>query len=358
MAKIDFERLMWPMLEIGSNNEISVSDAETKLAKQFKLTEKQRNQRKKSGPETKLKNRAFWARNYLEHAGLVTVPKRGYYQTTKLGKKLLKKNLEYIDTKYLMDHYKKFRDFYNTVLESKKLARQQRKSETVPKQTGIVVFLDALGTKGIWNREKEKNKIINSWSTYTKNFEQEIKKLNTRDYSFMTFSDTIIIAIQPYNKQKTLFELSPILSSAIIDSMILERPIRGSISFGDYYYKGNEFIIGKAIDEAVEYNTIPQWIGISAAPSAHSIIENMPKSQLESRYKKYDIPTKETLEQNAWVVDWASTADNYIEDVKFEKRKKKFQNTAGLLKNNISKVLDINANIKWRNTQKFFETVN
>ena len=74
----------------------------------------------------------------------------------------------------------------------------------------------------------------------------------------------------------------------------------------------------------------------------------MPNTQLESRYFKYDIPTKETMEQNGWAVDWASTADDYILDLVFEKDKKKFQDVAEFLKFNIAKVSDIKANISQR----------
>ena len=79
-------------------------------------------------------------------------------------------------------NYKKFQDYQEQVNQAKKLAREKRKSETVPKQKGIVIFLDALGTKGIWNKKEETTKIINSWTTYTKNFE----KTNQKNKSYFT----------------------------------------------------------------------------------------------------------------------------------------------------------------------------
>ena len=139
--------------------------------------------------------------------------------------------------------------------------------------------------------------------------------------------------------------------------MILKHPIRGSISFGEYY-KGDQLIIGEAIDEAVEYNTLPQWIGISAAPSAHKILEYMKSDSLEDKYQKYDIPTKEILEQNGWAVNWVSTADTYIQNRIQEESTSKFQSADELLKFNIEKIRNISASMKWRNTQKFLQTVN
>ena len=158
MAKTDYEQIMGPMLKAAESGEISLSDAEKEIGKKLQLTQKQRNQLKKSGSERLLRIQMGWSRMYLKHAGLVTYSKPGHYKLTKSGQKLVEKNLDSIDTKFLIENYKKFRDYQDQVNQIKKLARQKRKAKTIPQQKGIVIFLDALGTKGIWNQRKRKNK--------------------------------------------------------------------------------------------------------------------------------------------------------------------------------------------------------
>jgi len=67
---------------------------------------------------------------------------------------------------------------------------------------------------------------------------------------------------------------------------------------------------------------------------------------------------KETSEQEGWVVNWASTADTYVQNRIHGKSKSPFQNADELLKFNIKKIKNITASLKWRNTLRFLRTVN
>ena len=65
------------------------------------------------------------------------------------------------------------------------------------KENGIVIFLDALGMKGIWERFRP-IEVINKWNEVIKSFMQELKRdspPNSR-YLFRVLSDTIIITFQ------------------------------------------------------------------------------------------------------------------------------------------------------------------
>ncbi len=46
-------------------------------------------------------DRAAWARSYLLHAGLLSQPKRAFYEITDRGRQALNANLDRIDVKYL-----------------------------------------------------------------------------------------------------------------------------------------------------------------------------------------------------------------------------------------------------------------
>ena len=50
--------------------------------------------------------------------------------------------------------------------------------------------------------------------------------------------------------------------------------LRGVISIGKFYQSQN-LIIGPAVDEAAEWYTNIEWIGVSAAPTAHFILEKL-----------------------------------------------------------------------------------
>src|SRR3977135_646635 len=68
---------------------------------------------------------------------------------------------------------------------------------------GVIVLLDALGTKGIWNRKrKDPMKVLKTWSALKDEFTKAIESLNnqlqTHGYfekpKFEVFSDTIMVS--------------------------------------------------------------------------------------------------------------------------------------------------------------------
>lgn len=81
-----YNELYRPLLEyIRDGQPRTTSELEEALAKQFSLTDEERQERLSSGTLTFF-NRIAWARTYLKKAGLVTSPKRGSVQITPEGK--------------------------------------------------------------------------------------------------------------------------------------------------------------------------------------------------------------------------------------------------------------------------------
>jgi restriction system protein len=109
----NYETLMLPLLEIASsaNSEgVKLSIAADQLADRFKLTDKERTELLPSGGTFKFASRVSWARTYLQKAGLMEAPKRGFFRITPRGATLLKQAPAKVDNKLLMqfDEFKEF----------------------------------------------------------------------------------------------------------------------------------------------------------------------------------------------------------------------------------------------------------
>ena len=104
MAIPDYESIMLPLLELASaanNDGMKVADAIDKLATNFKLNDKERTELLPSGGTFRFSSRVSWARTYLQKAGLLEAPKRGYTRITPRGLSVLKQKPEKVDTKFL-----------------------------------------------------------------------------------------------------------------------------------------------------------------------------------------------------------------------------------------------------------------
>lgn len=98
----DYQIIMLPLLEFaGDKQEHSLSEASTKLAAKFELTEDEKNELLPSGGEGRFYNRVSWARTYLKKAGLLSYPRRGFFTITSRGEQLLANPPEEIDSKFL-----------------------------------------------------------------------------------------------------------------------------------------------------------------------------------------------------------------------------------------------------------------
>lgn len=353
-----FEDIMLPLLKFAKDGKThSVRDAEYHLSQHFQLTEKQRQKQKESGTEPLFLHRVRWARTYLKRAGLIFDPKLGQYEITDLGLKILEKKPQKINIRYLLN-FPNFKKWYerNEVLKKKSI---KKIDSDVEEENGIIIFLDVLGIKGIWRREDSKV-LQKKWANFTKSVEDVIKlEFPKNKVSFYTFSDTIIITIISETPERILLKLSSSIAYSIIISMLLGLPLRGCISVGKFF-QHKTLVIGEAIDEAASYYELPQWIGVSCAPSANEIIDRIGRSEphkLEGGYARCEIPLKTTIEQNAWVVDWTWFSDDLIYENSEHSAKRKYIDTLDLLHEELGQSNDISSSLKWRNTIKFYEDI-
>lgn len=105
-----YNELYRPLLEyIRDGQARTTAELEEALARQFSLTDADRQERLSSGTLT-FCNRIAWARTYLKKAGLVTSPKRGTVQITPEGKNAVDKPGLRIDNDFLAT-FPTFADF-------------------------------------------------------------------------------------------------------------------------------------------------------------------------------------------------------------------------------------------------------
>jgi restriction system protein len=102
---------MLPLLKLAADGQPhSLGEAREALAARFALTQADRDEPLPSGNQSKFSNRVAWAKSYLQQAGLLTSPKRGYFQIVPRGEKVLMSPPAKIDIKFL-EQYPEFVEF-------------------------------------------------------------------------------------------------------------------------------------------------------------------------------------------------------------------------------------------------------
>ncbi len=108
MALPDFQSMMLPLLKLAADGQPhSLADARAALATEFGLTQAERDELLPGGGQTKFANRVAWVKSYLQQAGLLSSPKRGYFQVLPRGEKVLMSPPPKIDIKFL-EQYPEF----------------------------------------------------------------------------------------------------------------------------------------------------------------------------------------------------------------------------------------------------------
>src|SRR6266516_1230321 len=108
MAVPDFQSLMMPLLRIARDGqEHPLAAARDILVAEFKLSDADREELLPSGRQAKLSIRVAWAKSYLQQAGLLVSPRRGYFQLSPRGQEVLKSPPARVDIRFL-EQYPEF----------------------------------------------------------------------------------------------------------------------------------------------------------------------------------------------------------------------------------------------------------
>ena len=120
MTLPDFQAIMLPLLSFAADgNEHSLRESIEFIAEQFKLTDVERKKLLPSGRQYTFDNRVGWARTHLKKAGLLESTRRGYFQITERGNKVVQENPREINVKFL-EQFPEFMDFRNGVKSESK----------------------------------------------------------------------------------------------------------------------------------------------------------------------------------------------------------------------------------------------
>jgi Mrr N-terminal domain len=332
----------------------------------FRLTDHERMQRIPSGGKTIFTSRALWALTDLRKAGLITNVKKqkGIFKITNRGLEEIRSNPPEIDTKFLMRFPGYIKWLTDSRIKAVKRSIEKKKKKKITFKKGIIILLDVLGTKGKW-KTTENAEISKLWNILTDTLSDAVNEaLEGKNHrlTLLTFSDTIMIIVETLETKMVLVDLASSLRAPLVVSMMIGMPLRGCITTGEFH-RDATLIVGPAIDEAAEYYDLPQWIGISSSPSANKIIEdiyNSKKDAVKDIFFKCDIPLKNSIEQNAWALQWAKESDKVVLETSKSLETSKLQtpkytDTMHIMNNHLEKSYPIDVALKWRNTYKFYE---
>lgn len=110
----DFQSLMLPVLRSSGGGEVHIGDVVQRLGDEFALSAEQLAHLLPSGRQTTFANRVHWAKSYLGKAGLIRLTRRGYFEITPAGQKLLDNPPARIDINFLRQ-FPDFREFRASV---------------------------------------------------------------------------------------------------------------------------------------------------------------------------------------------------------------------------------------------------
>ena len=157
MSIPDYQSLMLPILRIASDGEIhKFRDSIEILADEFALTDEERRELLPSGSQAVLDNRVGWARSYLKQAGILSSPKRGFFEITEQGRELLNSGIERIDNSVL-EQFEEFQDFKN---------RKRDKKDTPP--------LKVEPSKSFESKQTPEDQIASAYRTIKEGIQKEI----------------------------------------------------------------------------------------------------------------------------------------------------------------------------------------
>ena len=211
------------------------------------------------------------------------------------------------------------------------------------KKTGIIVFLDAVGTRGVWLRRSPDeifdslgriNTLIKDRLDFVKiMMKRERDSITQKNYdahdidtnspelfrsalNYFSFSDTIFLAFSGTNMAENMFHASSGVSAIVIAGIGEGVLYRGALSSGEFYTSKEDskqsHIIGPAIDEVASWYEFSNWLGVNCAPSAKYLLDVYKQKKDADKYEtlcranhlKYDVPLKNHESYCTWAIRW------------------------------------------------------
>ena len=188
--------------------------------------------------------------------------------------------------------------------------------QSTKSEQGAVTFLDVLGWKGIWERNKH---AINSLQNLVYEMQKKAEEISnkyidepslrgkTDPTEVLSISDTIAIFTSA-SPSVAIGIHAELCSWALAYSLEQELPLRGAISYGEYS-KANNIMLGYAVDEAASWHETTDWMGVILTPSAQMCL----RSELPECIIQYgNIPFKKSMKTLNLCVKWTFDVDEKL----------------------------------------------
>ena len=353
--------LRLPVLGLLSDGGVhTIAEVTGRMADRFGLGEEERAETYAVSGRPKFGMRVRHAVSQLRIAEYLSNAEIGSFSITRAGHAALSSGAPRLTNEYLLLHSTAYRLHKDEQAERK---RALGGGAAAPVETeGMVAILDMLGTKG-QGGPGDHARLHAGWRDLLSSAQHLIGcsgALGGR-CTLSAFSDTMFVtaaAPEPAPgggggggpaPEDMLIAFSDIAWRLVVRSIEKDVPVRGCVSYGRYYAGASSLFTGSAVDEAARYHELPQWIGVSAAPSANRALSRSIRRRSDPRnrfYTRYDIPLGSSVERDAWVVNWPRRYDD-------EEPGEAMENVLGRIDGKLDGITDVDAALKWRNTRKF-----
>lgn len=220
-----------PTLQLISDGRIfKAQEFRDPLAKHFKLTEEEINKEYDSGNGQIFYDRISWCLSHLSISGLLTKPKRGFYQISDLG-------LKYLKTP------EKINDFVNGVIQSRTSERIQNTAVQIKSEPSQFTPTEELSKSFAAIRRAVNNEII---ETILTKHPREFEKLVVRLLQKMGYGGEI----------KNAGQVTQASNDGGIDGIIKEDVL----GLGRIYIQAKRY----ARDKAIQRDDIQKFVGALA----------------------------------------------------------------------------------------------
>jgi hypothetical protein len=161
---------------------------------------------------------------------------------------------------------------------------------------GLVVFLDALGVKGIWET-KDTAQVLENWNKVYYLFSDALNDLSGINLS--AFSDTLIISMRGHrdliDRPSRFVEIfCKTIIPPFVRSMHYDFFFRGVITMGDFS-RSSRKLIGPAADQSANFYGSPEWIGMSLSPLTGKWFENSMATNESNLIASYNTSQKKEV---------------------------------------------------------------
>lgn len=313
------------------------------------------------GPRLELDRNIELAAGDMEHAGLVRRRAGGRMQITASGGALLGKMAEVdggagstggwkakpaIYDRFLRELSPVYREWQDGAPEEG--AARREGSGNAKMLNGIVAAIDMLGTAKAWET-RDMPELQRLWDELS-GFAEDV--LRPEDgFDVTTESDTIQVTGSGHSAADLLRAFGGSSWRIVVRGLQIGVPMRGCVSAGEYCASPRGLIMGRVVDEAKRWHGRAQWIGITATPSAGSVLDEIVRADaagidpVRRCYAKYDIPSRRSMDK-AWAVNWP----RQCEETGMGGGAAEIMRIIG---DGQRKAPDKDAALKWANTEKF-----